>query len=260
MYWCVCYVWGLVQHFHTFCAELNWKLCLNNHFFHPWTVIHEAYGRLHCRICYSTIMKSNFIVYTFLLARIVFSVLCWTSHFTLTLYQVINQGYSVQGATKPCWWGVAPTSISLSNGIWLVHKHPFCLGCDPVYKHIHKFIIPSAVVALAVRMSKWQDIVMTARMLGDWHKNRSEDREPIAYEVHGEINDYEREEQWLSKQHGPWPSWEMTTYSHSMRCLKPRSLPQTLSTYASYYAFQSFSHCSHFVAHGRPSRSTCNTY
>ena len=53
-------------------------------------------------------------------------------------------------------------------------------------------------------------------------------------EVHGEISEYKREEQWLAKQRK-----RMAVFELFLELLT--------------YAFPSFSHCSHFVTHGQPS-------
>ena len=54
-------------------------------------------------------------------------------------------------------------ALGMQLKVWLVSKHPSRLGMqlkDPVYKkcvHLRKFVIPNAVAALAVSLSRRQN-------------------------------------------------------------------------------------------------------
>ena len=104
--------------------------------------------------------------------------------------------------------------------VWLLCKHPSHLGIQskhPVYKNLVrlcKFIIPCC--------SGTSGFIGT---MSKWQKL------------------------WQSKE-SAWPSWETTISSWSVQFETALTHIQTLST----YVLPSFTHFSHFVAHGRPSQ------
>ena len=104
-------------------------------------------------------------------------------------------------------------ALGMQLKVWLVCKHPFCLGMQlkyPVYKscvHLHKFIVLSAVAALAVSWSRHQngkscdgsEEERARSLLQKWRRRQSVIQSQRR-EVRVENDEYEREQQRLAKQ------------------------------------------------------------
>ena len=117
------------------------------------------------------------------------------------------------------WQGVASTSVPLQEcnlshlrsaichasgmqaRVWLVHKHPSRLEMQLkvlVYKkcvHVRKFVVPSAVAALAISLSKNCDESKeerARRLTRKWKRRQRDKRQSLTHEVHSEMDEYDR--------------------------------------------------------------------
>ena len=114
--------------------------------------------------------------------------------------------------------------------VWLVCKHWFCLGMQlkvPVYRkcvHLCKFVVPSAVAALAVSLSKNCDESeeeRARRLTRKWKRRQRDKRELLTCEVHSKMDEYERAAACEAKSgrlekrpypHVRWGVWNLTHF------------------------------------------------